>query len=148
MKSNEKIVIRSPETPAEFAQYYHVRWKTLRAPWGQPEGSEKDEREDETLHRAAFVDDEIAGVARIQKNTSEEAQIRYMGVLEEFRGRGLGRLLVESLEQAAREKDFRHIILDARENAVGFYIVLGYEVVGESYLLFDSIQHYQMKKRL
>lgn len=148
MKDREKIQVRSPKTPDEFAQYFRIRWQTLRAPWGEPEGSEKDEREDETLHRAAFRGDEIVGVARIQKNSIDEAQIRYMGVVEECRGYGIGRLLVESLEEAAREKGFKQIILDARENAVGFYIVLGYEVVGESYLLFESIQHYRMKKQL
>ena len=148
MNIHEKIRVRSPETPDEFEQYYHIRWKTLRAPWGEPEGSERDERDHETLHRAAFVDGKVVGVARIQKNTAAEAQIRYMGVIEEYRGHGIGRLLVESLEQAAREKDFEYIILDARENAVGFYVVLGYEVIGESYLLFDSIQHFKMKKLL
>lgn len=148
MKDREKIQVRSPKTPDEFAQYYHIRWQTLRAPWGEPEGSEKDEREDETLHRAAFIGEKIVGVARIQKNSIDEAQIRYMGVVDECRGYGIGRLLVESLEEAAREKGFKQIILDARENAVGFYIVLGYEVVGESYLLFESIQHYRMKKQL
>jgi ribosomal protein S18 acetylase RimI-like enzyme len=141
-------VVRSPETPEEFRQYYHVRWKTLRAPWGEPEGSEKDDLEDETFHQAAFCDGKVVGVARIQKNSPLEAQIRYMGVLDEYQGRGIGRMLVEALENAARDKCFEYIVLDARENAVGFYIVLGYEVVGESYLLFDSIQHYKMKKSL
>ncbi len=145
---NSQIQIRSPQTPDEFADYYHVRWLTLRAPWGEPEGSEKDEREDETLHRAAFLDGKVIGVSRIQKNSPQEAQIRYMGVLEEYRSHGIGRRLVESLEEAAREKGFEYIILDSRQNAVGFYIILGYEVVGESYLLFDSIQHYKMKKQL
>lgn len=144
----DKIKVRSPETPEEFEQYYHVRWKTLRAPWNQPEGSEKDEFEDETLHRAAFLDGKVVGVARIQKNSAQEAQIRYMGVLEEYRGHGIGRMLVESLEEAAKEKEFEHVILNARENAVGFYVILGYEVIGESYVLFDSIQHYTMKKVL
>jgi GNAT superfamily N-acetyltransferase len=130
----------------EFSQYFRVRWQTLRAPWGEPEGSEKDERENETYHLAAFINNQVVGVARIQKNSPTEAQIRYMGVLEEYQGHGIGRLLVERLEEEARRKGFSRIILNARENAVAFYIVLGYEVVEESYLLFDSIQHYQMRK--
>jgi ribosomal protein S18 acetylase RimI-like enzyme len=142
------LEIRSPQNQEEFAQYYQIRWKTLREPWGEPEGSEKDELEDQALHRAAFLNGKVVGVARIQKNSTQEAQIRYMGVLPEFRGSGIGRKLVESLEDAARDKSFSYIILDSRENAVGFYIVLGYEVVGESYLLFDRIQHYKMKKQL
>ena len=34
------------------------------------------------------------------------------------------------------------------ENAVIFYKNLGYEVVKESYILFDKIQHFEMKKVL
>jgi ribosomal protein S18 acetylase RimI-like enzyme len=39
-------------------------------------------------------------------------------------------------------------VLDAREPAVGFYEKLGYEVTGESYLLFNSIQHFRLQKTL
>jgi ribosomal protein S18 acetylase RimI-like enzyme len=142
------VIIRSPETDEEFADYYHVRWKTLRAPWGEKEGSEKDEREHETYHLAAFVNNKIVGVGRIQKNTPTEAQIRYMGILQEYRRMGIARKIVENLENAAIEKGFDYIVLDARQNAVGFYISAGYEVIEESYLLFDSIQHYRMQKQL
>ncbi|GAB4266804.1 MAG: hypothetical protein Kow0029_00800 [Candidatus Rifleibacteriota bacterium] len=145
---NTNFKVRSPGTSEEMKQYYHVRWLTLRAPWGEPEGSEKDDREDEALHRAVFLDDKVIGVGRLQKNSPREAQIRYMGVLEQYRKCGVGRILVESLEEAAREKGFEYIVLDSRESAVGFYIILGYEVVGKSYLLFNSIQHYKMKKAL
>ncbi|MGM0599225.1 MAG: GNAT family N-acetyltransferase [Candidatus Rifleibacteriota bacterium] len=144
----QEIVIRSPETDEEFAGYYHVRWQTLRAPWGEPEGSEKDERDNETFHLAAFIGNKIVGVGRIQKNTPTEAQIRYMGILEEYRRMGIARRIVQSLEKAAIDKGFDYIVLDARQNAVGFYIIAGYEVIEESYLLFDSIQHYRMRKNL
>jgi ribosomal protein S18 acetylase RimI-like enzyme len=143
-----EIAIRNPENEHEVAQYYSVRWKTLREPWGEPEGSEKDDIEEDCFHLAAFLKEKVVGVARIQKNSFDEAQIRYMGVLPEYRRHGIGRLLIEDLEKAAQRKGLTRIVLDARENAVGFYIVLGYEVTGESYVLFDSIQHYRMQKLL
>lgn len=148
MSVNEDLVVRRPETPFEWQQYYELRWQVLRRPWNQPEGSEKDEREDECWHRAVFCGSRIAGVARIQMNSIFEAQIRYMAVDPEFRGRGIGRLLVDSLEGVAREQGAEKIVLDARSEAVGFYLVLGYQVVGDSYLLFDTIQHYRMEKVL
>lgn len=148
MVVKDEFVARSPETPTEWQQYYELRWQVLRRPWNQPEGSEKDDREDESWHRAVFCGGQIAGVARIQMNSLSEAQIRYMAVAPEFRGRGIGRLLVESLEEVAREQGAEKIMLDARSEAVGFYLVLGYQVVGDSYLLFDAIQHYLMEKVL
>ncbi len=39
------IRIKQPETEDEFRSYYQLRWKLLRAPWKQPEGSEIDEIE-------------------------------------------------------------------------------------------------------
>jgi len=48
----------SPKTEAEFKQYYHLRWRILRQPWGQPEGSEHDAIDDkgeEFCHHIAAV---------------------------------------------------------------------------------------------
>lgn len=140
------VVVRTPETQDEWSRYYGLRWQILRKPWNQPEGSEKDAREHDTWHRAVFCGDRMAGVARMQMNTVDEAQIRYMAVAEEFRGMGFGRMLVQSLEEVAREQGAERVMLDARSDAVGFYVVLGYRVVSDSYLLFDKIQHYLMQK--
>lgn len=143
-----EITVREPRNAEEWQQYYHLRWHVLRRPWGQPEGSEKDSQEDTTWHRAVFIDDSLVGVSRLQLNSPEEGQIRYMAIADNQQGKGLGRLLVVALEKIARENGARYIKLDARENARGFYLSLGYEVVGDSYLLFGEIQHYLMQKNL
>jgi GNAT superfamily N-acetyltransferase len=71
-----------------------------------------------------------------------------MAVAADFHGRGIGRKIVEYLEEKARELGADRVILDARQNAVGFYLVLGYNVIADSYLLFGKIQHYLMQKDL
>jgi predicted GNAT family N-acyltransferase len=141
------IQIRQPETDAEFVQYYDLRWRILRAPWHQPAGSEKDDSEASCHHVIAVSDDgSIVGVGRLQFNSDDEAQIRYMAVEPAYEGRDIGRQIVTALESFAFEKERRKIVLDAREPAVGFYQRLGYEVTEKSYMLFDCIQHYRMKK--
>ncbi len=142
------IAIRPPTSEKEWADYFHLRWKLLRAPWGQPEGSEKDALEDTTVHQAAFFCNKLVGVARFQVNSAEEGQIRYMAVNESCRGKGVGRKLVHALEEAAAAKQVLRIKLDARENAVGFYQALGYKVIADSYLLFGEIRHFLMEKEL
>lgn len=141
--------IRQAETAEEFKNYFHLRWKLLRAPWNQPEGSETDEIEDQCFHLMA-VDDkkQLIGVARLQFNSAIEAQIRYMAVTGEFERKGIGRELVNNLEQRAKSTSHTQIILDAREQAVDFYEKLGYKITGKSYLLFDLIQHYRMQKTI
>lgn len=141
--------IRQPQTAEDFSKYYRLRWQILRAPWHQPEGSEVDDIEDRCIHVMA-VDSgnngNVIGVARLQYNSDTEAQIRYMAVDPEHKKLGIGRALVNALEQYARNNSRKTMVLDAREPAVGFYEKLGYRITEKTYLLFGEIQHYRMIK--
>jgi len=142
------IIVKQPETAEEFKQYLDLRWRVLRAPWGEPQGSEADELEDQCFHVMAKLDEKITGVGRLQYNSNSEAQIRYMAVEKAHEGNQIGRMIVDALEQEARNRNISSIVLDARKPAVGFYEKLGYSIEKKSYLLFDEIQHFRMRKRL
>ena len=141
--------IKQPETKEEFKDYYHLRWKLLRAPWHQPEGSEIDDLETQCFHVMAVNDNnELIGVARLQFNTTIEAQIRYMAVTKDMERKGVGSALIHAVETHALNNHRKNIVLDARETALDFYKKLGYQLIDKSYLLFDEIQHYRMQKTL
>lgn len=141
--------IKQPETAEEFKQYYYLRWKCLRAPWKQPEGSESDKMESACIHFIAIDDNKkVIAVARLQFNANCVAQIRYMAVASSHQKQGIGRALVSAIELRARENTANNMVLDARESAVDFYKKLGYRVVAKSYLLFNEIQHFHMSKSL
>ena len=142
--------IIEPKSSAEFEQYYNLRYEVLRRPWLQPKGSEKDDDDKSSIHR--MIIDESNGkavaVGRLQFNTSEEAQIRYMAVSDNYQLKGYGNIIVKTLEDIALNKGIRNIILQARENALKFYWKNGYEIIEKSYLLFDEIQHWLMVKKI
>ena len=141
--------IKQPKTEDEFKRYYHLRWKLLRAPWKQPEGSEIDDIEDQCFHIMAVDDkNEVIAIARLQFNSGTEAQVRYMAVARSFERQGIGRELIRAIELRAKKSSHEYIVLDAREPAIGFYQKLGYKLIEKSYLLFDEIQHYRMTKNL
>ena len=142
------FTIKPPESSEEFKQYFKLRWQILRAPWGEPEGSEVDDIEERCFHIMATGDGETIGVGRLQYNSEDEAQIRYMAVAGAYERSGIGRKIVEALEREAAANSVQTVVLDAREPAVGFYEKLGYHVEAKSYLLFDEIQHYRMIKHL
>ena len=143
------FVISQPDTEKEYEQYYHLRWQLLRAPWNQAEGSEVDDIEDQCFHVMAVDEiNNVIAVARLQFNSNTEAQIRYMAVAREHERKGIGRELVNVMEQYAKNSSCKKIVLHAREPAIGFYQKLGYKVIEKSYLLFDEIQHFQMIKEL
>ena len=141
--------LRRPVSEEDFRQYFDFRWRLLRAPWKQPQGSERDAIESECFHLMALnAEQDIVGVGRLQLNNETVSQIRYMAVDSNYQRLGVGRLLVDGLEQHARHRRVTTIMLDAREGAVGFYTKLGYLKQQKTYLLFDEIQHYRMVKSL
>ena len=142
--------IIEPKSSEEFRKYYNLRYEILRKPWGQPIGSERDEGETTSIHRM-IIDDktgEVLAVGRLQFNSIDEAQIRYMAVLDKFQGQGLGNQIISALEDVARKNGNKWMILSARENALQFYKNNGYEIVRKTHLLFGEIQHWLMQKEL
>ena len=144
------VKIIEPTTSEEFKKYYNLRYEILRKPWGQPIGSERDERDITSIHRMIIDDktDEVLAVGRLQYNSIDEAQLRYMAVIDEFQGQGLGSQIISELENIARENGNKLMILSARKNAIQFYKNNGYEIVRKTHLLFGEIQHWLMQKEL
>jgi predicted GNAT family N-acyltransferase len=143
------VLIRSPATDSEFEVYYRLRWKILREPWNQPPGSEKDDREADALHLAAWNDSgTLIGVGRLHRLSANAGQIRYMAVDPSERGRGVGAAILRELENLAARSGFDEIMLNAREEAVSFYKSNGYVIVQPSHSLFGVIPHFEMRKRI
>ena len=142
--------IIEPKSLEEFKKYYRLRYEILRKPWGQPPGSERGDGEEISIHR--MIIDEKTGnalaVGKLQFNSENEAQIRYMAVAKGYQGKGLGSQIISSLEHIARRHGNKWMILSARENALKFYNNNGYEIVKKTHLLFNEIQHWLMRKDL
>ena len=143
------VVIVVPRSQTDWQKYYDLRWRVLRAPWNQPRGSEKDDREAESQHLMILGPNAAAVAAgRLHFNSAAEAQVRYMAVTPESQGRGLGSAILRELEGRARAAGARFIILNARENAQPFYARHGYKVVGRAPTLYHAIKHVRMRKDL
>ncbi len=143
------IKISEPQTPQEFEAYYLVRFEVLRKPWDKPVGSEKDELEEQCIHIFARNENNaVLGVCRMQFNSDHEAQLRYMAVTDAAQGKGVGKMLIQYLEKKAKSAGITIVVLHSREKAVDFYKKCGYTIVEKSYLMWNQIQHYLMKKEL
>lgn len=140
--------VDTPQTPQDWQDYYQLRYQVLRAPWGQPPGSERDELEADSAHR--LVRDQhgaVVAVGRLHRLSDGWAQVRYMAVAESARGQGLGAMVLNALEQQAVSWQCAGITLNAREHAIGFYSRLGYQTGCQLEPLF-GIAHQQMTRAL
>jgi len=141
--------IIEPSTSKEIQTYYDLRWQVLRAPWQQPRGSERDSLDAGSIHLMVIDESGNAlGVGRLNFNSDHEAQIRYMAVAPAQQRRGIGRRLLQALEQRAASDGASRIVLNARDTAQGFYRSQGYIETGPGHLLFGCIKHVGMQKIL
>ena len=141
-------IIKSPETALEWEKYFNFRWEMLRKPLGMSKDTIKDELEDRSFHLIAVNDkEEIIGSGRLHFNNGNEGQIRYMAVTNSIQRKGLGSEIVLELENIAKNEGIQEMVLNARENAINFYLSLGYKKK-EPYKSDTGIPHITMRKKL
>lgn len=138
-----------PQSSADFEQYFDLRWRVLREPWNQPRGSERDDREEESIHLMIRSDaGDALAVGRVHLNTPTQAQVRYMAVAPDAQSRGFGGIVLRELEQRARAAGAKQVVLNARAAAQRFYERRGYQVEAPAERLFGEIEHWRMRKEL
>ncbi len=140
--------IRSPKTEHEWAAYYDLRYRVMRKPLGKERGSEKNEGDETGIHFALFENNEISGIARLDKVDETICQVRFVAIETTIQGTGLGKKIMLEVERKGKELGYSKMILHARDYALPFYEKLDYQLIGPSYKLFDILQHYEMHKNL
>lgn len=140
--------IFEPLSKDEFNKYLILRWRLLRFPWRGKKGSEIDDMENVSIHRAIKdVEGRIVAVGRIHF-INQNAQIRYMAVQKSHREKGLGTKLILELEKIALVHKIKMVFLNSRENAIEFYKKNGYNTICKTDSPFGNIIHYRMEKNL
>ncbi|MEX0996122.1 MAG: GNAT family N-acetyltransferase [Flavobacteriaceae bacterium] len=104
-----------------------------------------------TVHYGIFQKNKFAGIATFleQNNPAFEGahlQLRGMAILDEFKGKGFGKLLLETGQQLAVKKKKNLIWCNARIIAVPFYERLGYKTIGNSFEIPQVGTHFAMYK--
>jgi len=137
----ERIETDSPLYQAER----DLRNELLLRPIGLPD-SAWEMHDHESYHFVAVENKEVLGCVVLHPLVPEQQQVQLlqMAVVEQSRGRGVGRGLVEALITFARSEGYKEIICHARENAVGFYERIGFVVYGDEFEEV-GVRHRHMK---
>ena len=140
--------IKPPKSKEEWKNYFIFRWELLRKPLGMSKESLEDDIEDSSYHLMGINDEnDVIASGRVHFNNKKEAQIRYMAVKDSYKRRGIGSEIVIKLEDYASSKGAIRMVLNARENALSFYLSLGYIEKGP-YQSETGIPHSRMEKNL
>lgn len=99
----------------------------------------------------AYDHDIPVGGAAFKKYDAEHAEVKRVFVKKEYRGRGISKELMKRLEDRAREKGFRYLILESGEPlaaAMALYRKLDYQVIPNYGPYVDMKESVCMKKKL
>lgn len=102
-----------------------------------------DGNDSSALHALILVDGKSTGTGRILN----DGHIGRVAVLNEYRGNGLGSIIIESLIQEAIENSFVRVYLGSQIKAFNFYKKLGFTPFGKEYIE-ANIAHISMEKTL
>jgi predicted GNAT family N-acyltransferase len=108
-----------------------------------PAKIELDEMDAKSLHAVAFGDRVPVGTGRLLP----DGHIGRMAVLKDWRGRGVGSLILKALVDAARSRGDRAIVLSAQVHATAFYRAHGFVEEGAEYM-DAGIPHVDMRRAL
>ncbi len=104
--------------------------------------------EEGSRHFGAFMNGELIGVASIYPEAQDGQmakghwRIRGMAVDTSLQGKGVGRQLVQACLNYANEKSAQTVWCNARTPAIGFYLSLGFNKVGEEFEIEGIGPHY------
>lgn len=133
---------------ADVAACLDVREAVFVGEQGVPRDRELDGKDDAATH---FLGRDGAGepvaCARLREYEPGTAKVERVAVVPERRGEGLGRAVMDVVEDHARGAGYDEVVLHAQVPVVGFYEALGYEVEGEPFE-DAGIPHRRMRKSL
>ncbi len=90
---------------------------------------------------------EGCGAIGIREQDPQTGWILALSVMPEYRYLGLGRMIMEALENVARELNLKKVELNASEPSCGFYQILGYDCSKEE-SKYTETGLYRMEKIL
>ena len=109
---------------------------------------EYDEFDDIAKHMVMYSNEEPISTCRIYYNYEKESYIiGRVAVLKEWRGKNIGRRILNAAEEYIRENGGKSVMLSGQVRVAGFYEKLGYIKQGETYL-DEGCPHIWMKKNL
>lgn len=94
-----------------------------------PLSIEMDDQDGFCVHAVAYDGDQPIATGRLLP----DANIGRMAVLADYRGQGIGALVLQQLMAAAQQRGDKAVFLSAQLHALGFYERHGFEPYGDVY---------------
>lgn len=133
----------------ELQQAFKIREEVFVKEQGVPledEFDEYDQLNGNCEHILVYHEGEAVGTGRVRV-VEGVGKLERICILKSYRKLGIGKVIVQGLENIAKEKGLEKVKLHGQTHAEGFYQKLGYETASDEFME-DGIPHYLMVKEL
>lgn len=128
---------------------FHIRKEVFVKEQGVPLADEFDtfdQIDEECKHILVFHNELPVGTGRIHF-VDGIGKLERICILKDYRKYGLGKVIIQALEEIARNKEANTVKLHGQTHAKGFYEKLGYQTSSDVFME-DGIPHILMTKVL
>ncbi|MDO8518444.1 MAG: GNAT family N-acetyltransferase [bacterium] len=151
--TESKYTLAVVSTPEDWEVYHSIRRQELfeaKGRIGIYDANRPEERAYGNFPLLLKLGGQGVGTTRLDVRPDGIAIIRLVAITKDQQGAGHGRVLADMVENLAREKGVKKLLVNANPNAVGYYEKLGYvrEDWDPSELVGISVNSIQMSKIL
>lgn len=135
------------ETEKEYNDAIFIRRKVFVEEQDVPSHLELDEFDSDAVHFIAYDGEIPFGAGRIRTIEPSIGKIERVCILQDYRGKNLGNLIMQCMEDYACSKVFHKLKLNAQSHALPFYEKRNYMMTSPEFLE-AGIPHRAMEKIL
>ena len=129
----------------EYKQMIDLRYAILRQPLGLNFSEDELLKEKDNILIAAFDEEKILGCCMLVKQDRNTLQLRQMAVNNNLQRKGIGASIMSFAESISKDKGYNKIVMNARNNAIGFYEKFGYKVKSGEFIQYNTPHHVMEK---
>ena len=119
------------ESPQDLERVYAIRHQVFVQEQGVPADLEQDSYDAQATHWLAWHQEQAVATARLLRYSADQGKIGRVAVLPEWRGQGVGRIIMQAIHQWVKGQPLQQLLLDAQLTVIPFYQKLGYQAQGE-----------------
>lgn len=140
------MIVKIVNNPQQLEDAFQIRHTVFMVEQQVDVESETDEHDQTATHFVLYDDQTPIGAGRFRV-VDGTGKIERICVLSSLRKSGAGALIMESIEDYAKNTDILTVKLNAQKHAIGFYERIGYEIISEEFM-DAGIPHRTMVKKL
>jgi predicted GNAT family N-acyltransferase len=142
------IQIKIAANVSEMKDVHSIRSVVFTKEQNIPAELDIDGKDQKAMNLLVLIADKPIGTGRLYALNSHIGELARIAVIQEYRGSGVAKLIIEKLEVLAKKQGLKELTLWPHERLTDFYIILDFKVIHGQKQVVAGYRLIQMHKIL